>query len=841
MRNLHPALATLVVAGLRLVRAQQHTLAVPGVIPLAVRSPALNAWMPTVDGAELSTKWPEFWTGERILGWAGMVMVDGVAWQWLGQSGSANSTTWLRTQITATRSILSFTAGPVELNVTFLSPIEPVDLVKQSLPFTYLYVDAASTDGHSHSIQFYSDISAEWASGDSGSLVQWSTNTTENIAYHQVHRQSPQPMSEINDMAEDGVVYYAMGATSGSTWQIGADVDVRSQFVQHAKLTDTGDTSFRAINDKFPVFAHSLDLGNITSTSSSPPVWAIGIARDPSITFAAGTGSTQARRAYFWTKYKSIADAIHDFLADFPAAVQRAQTLDDRIVADTAKVSANYTDLAALVARQTLGATEITVPGGSNDPSDVKMFMEDIGWGQRVNPVETIYAAFPLFLYLNPDFAGLLLKPLLQSQAGSAAQARLYAAPDIGPIYPLATGNNDSTAALGVDNSGSMLIMVLAHARFSGDGTLVAEYYSLLKGWADYLVANTLDGSGQISSDAQGIPGLNRSGNAHLAVKGIIAVTAMSQISEALGNVGDKDKYLAAAEALLERWESQAISSGHVLSTLNDTSSAGLVYDLFADQLLKTGVFNQTVQTYANQTAFYSSQVSGATPYGLPLSTDSQGKTRSDWLMFTAATTTSNATRDQLIAMAHARAFFNQTGDVFPVLYDVRSGNTSSMSGQASPAQGAVFALLSLDLATKTISIPPRRGSDTGAIVGGTLGASVTLVVLAVVTESIRRARRRRKFLESQPQTLPLPYDLRPTDLHVVTDLATPAPVARTARDKRGETPAEASAVVGGTAVSGDVREIWSEVGNLRREMEEIRLNRERHGIESPPPGYDNL
>jgi hypothetical protein len=36
-----------------------------------------------------------------------------------------------------------------------------------------------------------------------------------------------------------------------------------------------------------------------------------------------------------------------------------------------------------------------------------------------------------------------------------------------------------------------MLIMVLAHARKSGDGTLLFNYYGLLRNWADYLVQST--------------------------------------------------------------------------------------------------------------------------------------------------------------------------------------------------------------------------------------------------------------------------------------------------------------------------------------------------------------
>lgn len=50
--------------------------------------------------------------------------------------------------------------GAVQLNLTFLSPITPNDLKRQSLVFSYLNVDVASIDGKSHDVQVYSDISA---------------------------------------------------------------------------------------------------------------------------------------------------------------------------------------------------------------------------------------------------------------------------------------------------------------------------------------------------------------------------------------------------------------------------------------------------------------------------------------------------------------------------------------------------------------------------------------------------------------------------------------------------------------------------------------------------------
>jgi hypothetical protein len=60
--------------------------------------------------------------------------------------------------------------------LTFDVP-QPTDLVKQSTPFSYMAVSAASNDGNSHHVQVYSDISGEWVTGDDDWLIKWSTTT----------------------------------------------------------------------------------------------------------------------------------------------------------------------------------------------------------------------------------------------------------------------------------------------------------------------------------------------------------------------------------------------------------------------------------------------------------------------------------------------------------------------------------------------------------------------------------------------------------------------------------------------------------------------------------------
>ena len=107
--------------------------------------------------------------------------IDGLTYSLLGDvsgasaslNGTANVTD---TVITPTRTVVVTQAGPMQVNLTFLNPIEvrsylrsllspltllfqPGNWVKQSIPFSYLASSAKSLDGAAHNVQVYSDVS----------------------------------------------------------------------------------------------------------------------------------------------------------------------------------------------------------------------------------------------------------------------------------------------------------------------------------------------------------------------------------------------------------------------------------------------------------------------------------------------------------------------------------------------------------------------------------------------------------------------------------------------------------------------------------------------------------
>ncbi|KAF8885601.1 hypothetical protein BD779DRAFT_1801257 [Infundibulicybe gibba] len=329
----------------------------PGAIPLAVRSPYFNCWLP--QGAGTPGIQPTFWNG-RVFGWTGYIRIDGATSVWLGNI--AGSSTLVNTEITPTRTIISLSAGPMDVQVTFLTPIEPTDLVRQSFPFTYVYLTANATDGASHSIQVYSDISAEFVSGDSGNEVAWSTTAA-------------------NDLSSE-VVAWPNGPTM--TWQTGSVYTIRDGYrASGGKLNNTEDNDFRAISDNWPIFAFSTDLGNI-SAISTPLVWALGL-------------------------YKTIGEAIGAFIQDFPNARQRAINLDQRITSDALSISQNYaTSSRSWLDRRWAALTspsrmELMLLSPCSPPSPPTSIECVLGWPLAEPSLQQQAAALPASAYATPD------------------------------------------------------------------------------------------------------------------------------------------------------------------------------------------------------------------------------------------------------------------------------------------------------------------------------------------------------------------------------------------------------------------------------------------------------
>ncbi|MDX6257684.1 MAG: hypothetical protein QOJ11_4018 [Frankiales bacterium] len=661
----------------------------PPAIPLAVRSPYLSTWLAADN---LPGTWPTFWTG-RITAMGGLATIDGTAYLFLGAPALPNRNPFptmrqISVTTTATRSVFVLQAAGVELTVTFLSPVEPGDLRRQSQPLSYIIATARGLDGKAHKVSVYFDISGEWASGDANSSITWDqqayTSSGSSMVSLTYTQSAPRVLAENGDTAEWGTIVLSTPDRSGLSWQIGADSDVRSQVVDHGTLLDSVDQRKpRRINDAWPVFAFNLDLGTVGSTATKPFVLSIGHVREPAVSYL-GEQLPPLWKSYFPT-WQAMVGAFH---TDYTAALARTGALDARIQRDaTAAGGADYAALCAIALRQAYAGTELVSRNGTP-----WAFLKEISSDGNVSTVDVTYPCMPVFLYADPAYLGLILAPTLD-YVENHGYPKQFAPHDLGSSYPNASGHLNGTGEedMPVEESANMLIMAAAYlARIPSTqrSTFATAHYPILKQWADYLVSNALDPNLQNQTDD--FTGFIAH-SVNLALKGIVGIGAMSQIATAAGNASDSASYLATARNYIGQWQQKAMDTAgdHLKLAYDQDGTWSLKYNGYADRVLNLGLVPPSVA--ATEAAWYLKRTS---TFGVPLDIRHQF-TKADWEMWTAAWLKDHTeARDLLISGLYS--FANRTGSRAPMTdwYDTVTDRQNGF--QARPVVGGFFALLTV-------------------------------------------------------------------------------------------------------------------------------------------------
>jgi Domain of unknown function (DUF5127) len=195
----------------------------------------------------------------QILGWSVLVRVDGLTYSFLGDvlpnlyNGTVNFTS---IAITPTQTVFTARAGPMQVNLTFLNPIEV--RFHSSVTFNvYICIVLSPEIGSSNPFRSHTWLSlrtpltaqvtlcrciqmsagvravvllspslplslvAEWSSGDRLQTIMWSLHSTPdtNVIYHSVTLQTSAVFAEVINQAEWGILYYAMKAVR-DTYQL---------------------------------------------------------------------------------------------------------------------------------------------------------------------------------------------------------------------------------------------------------------------------------------------------------------------------------------------------------------------------------------------------------------------------------------------------------------------------------------------------------------------------------------------------------------------------------------------------------------------------------------------
>ncbi|CCU80214.1 Glutaminase GtaA/Glutaminase A GtaA [Blumeria hordei DH14] len=664
-----------------------------------------------------------------------------------------------------------------QITLSFLSPITPTSTIRQAIPASYMTIYATG----SFQIDIYIDVNGQWVSGKRESPIVWelSKSTTElgdtkssSLVTWKVRRWAEQLFTEDADRSEWGTLYFS--APSGVRYEAGTSALLRQKFARTGTLQNLVDDRYRPIMQDEPVFAFSRSfalrrIGSRMSTDSFTLTFAH--LQDPVIRYASPQGLTIMRP--LWASYYPSSTSLIQFhYDDFVKVSGLASNYSTQLEKDAlASGSEDYKDIIALSARQVIGACSFA--GTAEDPL---IFFKEISSDGNMNTVDVIYPAFPFFLYTNPKWLAWLMEPLIEHML-SGQYPNNYSMHDLGSSFPNATGHPDGRDEyMPVEECGNMLIMGLAlinslkydtkpvslwsasgnenyiephagkfslHVDHDGmDDTFggsihakgekqarrwVERSYKLWKQWAGFLVREALVPANQLSTDDFAGWLANQT---NLALKGIIGIRAMAEISALVGENEDTKYYLNISRTYLNLWENDyAISRDGTHAKLAYTwyGSWTTLYNLFTDALLcfhipsKSRPLNALdplqaalTETRISRTAFVDEKIYRIQSdwyhevrqrYGLPL--DSRHLyAKSDWEFFAVAVSSRQVREDVVQSIA---LWVNETSTALvdtkidrPLtdLYDTEgTGGYPGFTFRARPVVGGHFAFLALERA----------------------------------------------------------------------------------------------------------------------------------------------
>ncbi|KAI3241083.1 hypothetical protein DTO012A7_2782 [Penicillium roqueforti] len=748
----------------------------PPVIPLIVRNPYLSTWLANARDAPW-LKWPMFYTGEEVgLSLMAHVPSQNTVYPLLGKphesldnkSGyKTKFPNYLGLNYDASTTNLTYhidtgTGNPLDVTISFLSPITPTSTLRQSIPASYVTIDVQGDVD----VSIYMDVDGRWVSGDTGSKIKWEWDSLKTeyedltLNQWQVQRGNELLLTEIRDRAEWGTLHFT--GPSSAKFQSGDAIDVRRVFASSGTLRNTNDDKFRAIQDRAPVFAFSksFHLGHSSKIYNDSVTFTLAFIQIPVVQYASSRGLTMMRP--LWESWYPTTEELLDFhYRDYAAASSLASNYSQQ-VADDAYLSGadDYVDIVALSARQVMGATTF-----SGTPDDPILFLKEISSNGNFQTIDVIFPAFPFFLYTNPRWLAYLLEPLIEHML-SGQYPNKYAMHDLGTHFPNATGHPDGKDEyMPVEECGNILIMGLAivnSLRYEdptaassiwstqglpssssegetsglfplgnlqvlsgiahqdskwGGGSKgqhqaekwVKRSYSLWKQWTGYLVEFSLEPANQLSTDDfAGWLALQT----NLALKGIVGINAMSKIAEVAGHDADAAHFKKVARDYITKWEKFGMSrdGSHAKLAYDWYGSWTTIYNLYADAQLCFHLEGTDTDSpgfvprhiYQKQSVWYHYV---RQKYGLPL--DSRHMyTKTDWEFFSMAVA-SKAVRTEILDSV-AR-WVNETTTDRPLtdLHNTEGdGGFPGPNFFARPVIGGHFAFLALERACGGKAMP---------------------------------------------------------------------------------------------------------------------------------------
>lgn len=556
--------------------------------------------------------------------------------------------------VTATQTQYLLKAGPVNLTVTFTSPLLMDEPETMTRPASYVTYAAKSADGKMHQVQVMLSVSGllavnqpaqevdekmlmiPSASGNQKTLTALSLGTTSQSVLEK----------KGDDVRIDwGYVLLAAPLSSQGYAAFGSQMELMERFSKGWKATNSQRVDLPAVPATAQAMAIVSDLGELTDSVKESHVI---LAYDDlySVQYFGENLRGWWRRTPDMTTEKMLTLAE----AEYTRLMAKCRQFDQQLYTD-AKLAGGeeYAQLCELAYRQAIAAHK-TVAGPKGE---LLFFSKENFSNGSIGTVDVTYPSAPLFLLYNPALLKGMLEPIFYySESGKFTKP--FAAHDVG-TYPQANGQT-YPEDMPVEESGNMLILTAAIAEVEGNADYAKKHWEVLTKWAAFLKKEGFDPANQLSTDD--FAG-HLARNANLSIKAILGLASYGKLAGMLGEAQVEKEYIDLAREMARKWVALAEDGNHYSLAFEKKGTWSQKYNLVWDQLLDLNIF--PTQVADKEIAYY---LTKQNKFGLPLDSR-KSYTKSDWIIWTA---TLADTKEEFGRILHpVYVFAHETPDRLPL------------------------------------------------------------------------------------------------------------------------------------------------------------------------------
>ena len=524
----------------------------------------------------------------------------------------------------ATQTIYRFTAGKIDLTLTFTSPLLMNDLELLTRPVSYISYAVKANDNAQHQVQMYFGASTDIAVNTAAQTVITQKYTAKALS---ILKAGTAEQSVLQKKGDDlridwGYMYVAVPQQNNSRQYITSAADALNSFTEIMPVKTAQSGKHLVLNTTIP-------LGKVGAQAKSQFIL-LGYDELYGVQYF-------HQNLKPWWKLdaaKTIEGELSAAADNYAFIIQKCVAFNQKMQADAVKAGGeNYAKLCVLAYRQSVSAHQLV-----KSPDGELLFLSKENFSNgSINTVDITYPSSPLYLVYNPDLLkGMLNGIFYYSESGQFNKP--FAAHDLG-TFPLANGQTYGED-MPVEETGNMLILTAAIAEAEGNADYAKKHWKILTTWAAYLNQSGFDPANQLSTDD--FAG-HLARNANLSVKAIEALGCYARLAEMLGQKETAEKYSANVKQMVPKWMELADAGNHYALTFNDKNTWSQKYNMAWDKVLNLNLFPKSV--YEKEVSFY---LGKQNEFGLPL--DSRKTyTKSDWILWTACLTSNRKDFDALI------------------------------------------------------------------------------------------------------------------------------------------------------------------------------------------------